>query len=106
MIQERILQYLEVKKITPYRFSKELGLSIGFLNKRGSIGTDKYLKIIQHYSDINPEWLLTGDGSMIKENQIIQNNKRIEEIEALNVEDQKHIYSILDTLIRDAKNRK
>ncbi|MFV8336470.1 hypothetical protein ACNQF7_10345 [Flavobacterium sp. RSP29] len=65
-IQNRILQYLEFKGITAYRFCKDLGMSMGYLDKKGAIGTDKYLKIIEYYSDISPEWLLTGKGEMLK----------------------------------------
>jgi len=73
-IQERILQYLEYKKVTPYKFCKDLEFPMGSLNKRGSIGTDKYLKIIKYYKDLNPEWLLSGEGSMLKEKQAPQTN--------------------------------
>ena len=66
-IQERILQYLEYKKVTPYKFCKDLEFPMGSLNKRGSIGTDKYLKIIKYYRDLNPEWLLSGEGTMLKD---------------------------------------
>lgn len=71
-IQERILQYLKYKKVTPYKFCKDLEFPMGSLNKRGSIGTDKYLKIIKHYKDLNPDWLLSGEGSMLKEKQTPQ----------------------------------
>lgn len=67
-IQNRVLQYLEYKGITPYRFCKDLGLSMGYLDKKGSIGTDKYLKIIEYYPEINANWLLTGKGEMLKRN--------------------------------------
>jgi transcriptional regulator len=73
-IQERILQYLEYKKVTPYKFCKDLEFPMGSLNKRGSIGTDKYLKIIKYYRDLNPEWLLSGEGSMLKDEQAPQVN--------------------------------
>jgi transcriptional regulator len=73
-IQERILQYLEYKKVTPYKFCKDLDFPMGSLNKRGSIGTDKYLKIIKYYKDLNPEWLLSGEGPMLKEKQAPQTN--------------------------------
>lgn len=73
-IQERILQYLEYKKVTPYKFCKDLDFPMGSLNKRGSIGTDKYLKIIKHYKDLNPEWLLSGEGPMLKDKQEPQAN--------------------------------
>ena len=73
-IQERILQYLEYKKVTPYKFCKDLEFPMGSLNKRGSIGTDKYLKIIKYYRDLNPEWLLSGEGTMLKEEHAPQAN--------------------------------
>lgn len=73
-IQERILQYLEYKKVTPYKFCKDLDFPMGSLNKRGSIGTDKYLKIIKYYKDLNPEWLLSGEGPMLKQEQKSQTN--------------------------------
>lgn len=66
-IQNRLLKYLAFKGITPYRFCKDLNFSLGYLDKKGAIGTDKYLKIIEYYVDISPEWLLTGKGDMIKE---------------------------------------
>jgi len=72
-IQERIKQYLNYKEITPYKFCKDLGLSMGYLDKKGSIGTDKYLKIIEYFPDISPDWLLTGNGEMIKSNEKITN---------------------------------
>jgi transcriptional regulator len=73
-IQERILQYLEYKRVTPYKFCKDLEFPMGSLNKRGSIGTDKYLKIIKYYRDLNPEWLLSGEGTMLKDEQAPQAN--------------------------------
>lgn len=69
-IQERILQYIDNKDITPYKFCKDLGFPMGYLSKRGAIRTDNYLKIIKYYTDINPEWLLTGEGSMLKEEEV------------------------------------
>lgn len=68
-IQERILQYIDNKDITPYKFCKDLDFPMGYLSKRGAIRTDNYLKIIKYYTDINPEWLLTGEGSMLKEEE-------------------------------------
>lgn len=74
-IQERILEYLEFKGITPYRFCKDLGLSMGYLDKKGAIGTDKYLKIIEYYSDLSPEWVLMEKGKMIRESSFsVENN--------------------------------
>lgn len=65
MIRERILQFIEYKSITKYRFYQDLGFSNGFLDKEGAIGSDKCEKIIYHFPDLNPLWLLTGKGNML-----------------------------------------
>jgi hypothetical protein len=80
-IQERIRQYINYKGITPYKFCKDLGLSQGYLDKSGSIGTDKYLKIIEYYPEINPYWLLTGKGEMLRKNQNYYDEEMSENIQ-------------------------
>ena len=66
MIRERIIKYLDYKGITKYKFYKDTGLSNGFLDKEGAIGSDKCEKISYQYSDLSLEWLITGTGEMIK----------------------------------------
>lgn len=70
-ITERISQVLEYKNITKYKFCKDLGFSKGFLDKPREITTDKYANILVYFPDINPEWLLTGKGEMLKEREQI-----------------------------------
>jgi hypothetical protein len=65
MIRKRILQYLELKGISKYKFYQVTGLSNGFLDKEGAIGSDKCEKICYEYPDINPVWLFIGKGSML-----------------------------------------
>jgi hypothetical protein len=64
--RERILEYLKNKKITKYQFYKETGLSNGFLDKDGAIGSDKCEQICYQYKDLSAEWLITGKGNMFK----------------------------------------
>jgi phage repressor protein C with HTH and peptisase S24 domain len=66
--RERILQYLNSKGISKYSFYKETGISNGFLDKTGAIGSDKCEIICSHYSDLNADWLITGEGSMLRNN--------------------------------------
>lgn len=65
MIKARILQYIEYKSISKYEFYKLTGLSNGFLDKEGAIGSDKCALIIDVFPDISLYWLITGNGNMI-----------------------------------------
>lgn len=65
MIRKRILQYIDFKNITRYRFYKEMQLSNGFLDKEGSIRSDICEKICYQYPDLNLYWLITGKGTML-----------------------------------------
>lgn len=69
-INERILQYLINKDISKYKFYQITGLSNGFLDKKGNIGSDKCENILSFFPDINPEWLLTGKGEMLRDNNV------------------------------------
>lgn len=76
---ERVREYLDYKGITKYKFCNDLGFSNKFLDNSSNMGTDKACKILHHYPDLNSEWLLTGNGSMIKEENtsvVIMKNDR------------------------------
>ena len=64
--KERIQQYIEYKGITIYRLELDAGLSKGYWAKTKSISADTAMKISVVYGDISAEWLLRGDGDMIK----------------------------------------
>lgn len=70
MILQRLKQYIDAKGLTIASFEKSIGMSNASfgksLKKNGGIGTDKLENILSVYSDINPTWLLTGEGEMIK----------------------------------------
>lgn len=71
MILERIKLYIDTKGISIAAFEKSVGMSNASFSKslknNGAIGTDKLENILSIYSDISPEWLLTGQGDMLKE---------------------------------------
>ena len=62
----RIRQFIEYKGITRYRFYKDTKVSNGYLDREGSVGSDIYERIIYCYPDVNVEWLITGEGDMLK----------------------------------------
>jgi hypothetical protein len=84
-IRERVAQYLLLKGVSRYRFYKETGLSNGFLDKPGSINSDNCEKICYCYPDISPEWLLTGKGDMLRNNELFdaENPESISSVGAL-----------------------
>jgi len=65
-IRERILNFIEFKGISKYLFYKQTGISNGFLDKSGAVGSDKCEIICSCYPDLNPVWLIVGEGPMIK----------------------------------------
>lgn len=68
----RIKQYLDYKGIRVGAFEKVVGMSNGSfasqLKHNKTIGVDKLENILKKYTDIDVEWLLTGEGDMIKLN--------------------------------------
>lgn len=65
----RIKQFLDYKGISKNKFYVQTGLSVGFLDSGNSLVVDKLKKIINTYPDLNLEWIVTGEGSMIKSKQ-------------------------------------
>jgi len=66
LIKQNILKYLEFKGVTAYRFYKENDVTRGILTQNNGITEENLLKFIRFAQDISLEWLLTGEGSMLK----------------------------------------
>lgn len=63
----RIKAYIDFKGIKKTDFYKKTGLSNGYLDKVKDLGSEKIESIIYVYKDLNLEWLITGNGQMLKE---------------------------------------
>ena len=70
-IINRIKQIIEYKGISTRKFCINVGISNGFFDKVKDVGSEKLLKILNTYPEISAEWLLTGNGSMIKDCKIV-----------------------------------
>lgn len=70
---ERLYEYLDYKKLKPTALEKEIGLSNGYISvqkkRNADMGEGALNKIIDYCRDINPLWLLTGEGSMLRREQ-------------------------------------
>lgn len=77
MILERLKEFMDHKGITIAAFERSIGMSnasFGKSLKNGkAIGTDKLENILSIYKDINPDWLLTGEGSMLRSDEKTDN---------------------------------
>ena len=90
-IKERVLYISENKGITREKFFDDLGITYGNFKgkaKEKALSSDVLAKIITKYPDINPEWLLTGNGKMLKSEGATEVIKtpRVEIIEPIKVE--------------------
>ena len=69
MIVDRIRQIIEYKEISARQFCLKIGVANGFLDKVKDVGSEKVAKILYAFPEINPEWLLMGEGSMLRSPQ-------------------------------------
>lgn len=80
-IVEKLKEYLDFKGFSVSLAEKEVGLSNGSLSKpfnaKTTIKTDTLEKFLKKYSEINPEWLLTGKGDMLKQDNLVNESKEI-----------------------------
>ena len=66
-VKDRIKAFCKAEKIAISAFEKNIGVSNGYVNAISrSIGIDNLNTIIEKYSTLNIEWLLTGSGPMLK----------------------------------------
>lgn len=65
--KSNLLKYIELRGIKKPEFYKKTGLSNGFLDKNENISSNNIEIIISKYADISVEWLITGEGEMLKQ---------------------------------------
>ena len=67
---ERLYEYLKNKGIRPTNFEREIGLSSGYLSvqrkRKADMGESILTKVSDNCQDLSMEWLLTGEGAMLK----------------------------------------
>jgi len=67
IIKDRLIQVADYYSISIRKFEEKCQLGRGIIsNATGAIGSDKLSKIADNCVEINLEWLLTGNGEMLK----------------------------------------
>ena len=82
-VKERLMKYLYKKDIKSNYFCSKIGVSAAFISSmRKSIQPDKLYSIAVNFPDLNIEWLLTGQGNMLRKSY---ENVNKEDMELLSV---------------------
>lgn len=96
-VKERIKVFCKAEGMPISAFESSIGVSNGYVNAISkSIGIDRLNIIIEKYSNLNIEWLLTGKGEMIKTHayqstQQPKINSSDAELSAIKQQEQKNI---------------
>lgn len=70
IIKQNMVAYLSKKGISQYQAYKETGITRGVLGQANGISEDNLLRFISVYRDISTDWLLTGNGAMLRDGDI------------------------------------
>lgn len=66
-VKERLIQFVKSQGLTIQKFEARCGLSNGYVSSmRKGVGTQKLDIILSEFPDLNREWLLYGEGEMLK----------------------------------------
>jgi hypothetical protein len=67
LIKKNILQFIEYKGITKYKFYQKTGITRGILDQNNGMNEENIARCLAYFPEISAEWLLTGKGEMLKE---------------------------------------
>ncbi|MBO6168527.1 MAG: helix-turn-helix transcriptional regulator [Bacteroidales bacterium] len=86
-VKQRLMEYLRFKQVNMSEFGRLVGVSNAYVTSiKRSISPDKLQAIASNFPDLDIQWLVTGEGQMIKAGQqvgdsnsgvIINGNNRI-----------------------------
>ena len=66
ILKQRILNYLEKIQASKYECYKNTGITNGVLSQSNGMSEENLLKFLSYYDDVSTEWLLRGEGEMMK----------------------------------------
>ncbi|HLT86621.1 hypothetical protein FXV77_07715 [Sphingobacterium phlebotomi] len=98
-IKERVLQIAESKKISKTDYFQDLGLSYANfkgMQKNTGLNSDAVAIILSKYPDINPAWLIIGEGSMYRKEAAVVRDEGIPYQEPIVINEIEH--TLIDAL--------
>lgn len=73
-IRDRIIQFVDYKWISFNFFEKNIGASKSYISNTKNISAKVVSNILRIYPELSPEWVLTGEGSMLKKENAVKSN--------------------------------
>ena len=67
-VKEKVNQYIDYKGINVNAFESSIGASKSYWRNTKNISAEILAEIVRVYSDLSAEWLLRGEGNMLKSN--------------------------------------
>lgn len=81
-VKERLKVYIDYKGLSMRKFCLSIGVSPSYVNNiNQSIQPQKIDSITNHYPDLNTGWLLTGEGEMLKGDEVPKSTNAIKKVE-------------------------
>lgn len=93
-IMTRLKEFISHKKLSMHKFGEMTSIAAGGISRainaggKYSMGIDKFMNIFTIFPELNPNWLLFGEGSMLKDDlekstgqsyrELLDNNERLE----------------------------
>lgn len=75
-IKDRLKAVRDYAKMGQTKFEIHTGISTGYFSRvKSSVGSDTINKILDKFPEIDANWLITGDGTMLKSNSIRSNTQ-------------------------------
>lgn len=66
-VKQRLIKFLKYKRISKSEFEKQCGMANGYVNSiNKGFGSEKLKSITLNFPDLNRDWLLYGEGEMLK----------------------------------------
>lgn len=66
LVKQNILQVIEIKGITKYEFYKKTRITRGVLDQNNGMSEENIARFLAYFTDIDANWLVTGEGEMLK----------------------------------------
>lgn len=68
--KDRLIEFLKYLNIGQTAFEEKVGIARSYVShNKGSIGTEIIKKISSVYPELNTNWIVTGEGEMLKSNE-------------------------------------